>query len=92
MAWIITKDILGDEPNAVGVTGPRNASKAALADLAAGGGHAFRLLDGDGEAYYLGRSSSSDDDAAFEPLEDFGEPNAGCTDIQYRGRGGWTSL
>lgn len=47
-----------------------------------------RMLDDDGEVYYHGRfitatgEYGSEDD--FGPLEDFGGPNAGCTEIQYK--------
>ena len=87
MAWIITKDLI--DTDAVGVTGPRNVSETATAKLEAGGGFQFRMLDDDGEPYYHGLSSEAD---TFDPLDDFGTPNAGCTDIQYSGRGGWESL
>ena len=87
MAWIITKDLI--DTDAVGVIGPRGVSETATAKLEAGDGFKFRMLDDDGEPYYHGLSSEAD---TFDPLDDFGMPNAGCTDIQYRGRGGWESL
>lgn len=40
----------------------------------------FRLYDDDGNIYYEGLS---DDFATFEPLDDYGTPNAGCTEIRY---------
>lgn len=43
----------------------------------------FRLLDGDGEIYYEGLSDDCDSENAFAPMDDFGEGNAGCTEIQY---------
>ena len=91
MAWIITKDLFDtDQGTEVGVFGPRGVSETAVASLKAGDGFKFRMLDDDGEVYYHGLSSEAD---IFDPLDDFGMPNAGCTDIQYRGRGGgWTSL
>lgn len=39
----------------------------------------FRLLDDDGLVYYYGFSSAE----SFAPLDDFGMPEAGCTEIQY---------
>ena len=51
--------------------------------------HRFRMLDDDGMMYYKGYS---DDSSSFEPLDDFGMPNAGCTDIQYWENGKWESL
>lgn len=43
----------------------------------------FRLKDDDGEIYYHGEANSNDDDKAFNPLDDFGAPSAGCTTIEY---------
>jgi len=31
-------------------------------------------------------------EAAFGPLDDFGEPNAGCTSIEYWEAGVWSML
>ena len=88
MAWIITKDHA--DTDAVGVIGPRGVSETAIAKLERGEGFRFRMLDDDDLTYYHGLSSEAD---SFDPLDDFGTPNAGCTDIQYRGHsGGWTSL
>ena len=53
----------------------------------------FRLLDDDGEIYYEGFFVSLSDDATgFEPLDDFGRPDSGCTSIQYRENGQWKTL
>lgn len=52
----------------------------------------FRLLDDDGELYYEGRSDDNDSERAFAPLDDFGMPDSGCTDIQYIRNGKWESL
>ena len=49
----------------------------------------FRMYDDDGELYYTGvRTGESDDSGygsehGFEPLDDYGTPNAGCTEIRY---------
>jgi len=79
MPFIIDNDIISDgEDN--GYTGPRGTSPAEkLKDL----DHYFRMYDDDGELYYEGRS---DDDSSFEPLDYYGEPNAGCTEIRYLNR------
>ena len=42
----------------------------------------FRLLDGDGNHYYYGRSVTCDDDAAFAPLN-WAKNDSGCTTIEY---------
>ena len=54
--------------------------------------HRFRLLDGDSEVYYEGLSDDCDSEDAFGPLDEFGEGNAGCTEIQYQQRGHWEIL
>lgn len=42
----------------------------------------FRLLDDDGNLMYEGRAKEE----LLSPLDEYGEPNAGCTQIQYRDR------
>jgi hypothetical protein len=95
-AWTITRDHLADDnDNEAGVTGPRDAPDALLASLRSGHGKAFRMYDDDGELYYSGRWVSSDDgltEDAFGPLDDFGTPNAGCTEIRYRDGNKWVTL
>lgn len=60
----------------VGRFGPRQAAEAPPT------GEPFRLYDDDGNLYYKGHIAG--DYAGFEPLDDFGMPNAGCAYIQYR--------
>lgn len=43
----------------------------------------FRLYDDDGELYYEGRSTDSTTEAAFDPLDCYGKPNAGAVTIKY---------
>lgn len=91
-AWIITKDHFAeqDQPvatnrNAVGVAS-RNYKDGMKLE------HKFRMLDDDRELVYEGESN---DDSSFSPLDNFGEPNFGCTIIQYwqAGEGGgWKDL
>ena len=106
MAFIIDTDHTaeagtpeGTNLNAVGITGPRDASTAALAQLAAGAGEQFRMYDDDDQLYYEGRwvaDPSVADEAfeGFEPLDCFGTPNAGCTRLDYRNEhtGEWATL
>lgn len=112
-AWIITKDKIADgseregtNSNAKGLTGPRSASENDIARLKAGEGIRFRMLDDDGEIYYYGRWLEESDagkgyyaEPEFSPLDNFGTPNAGCTEIQYdygkkdaKGKVIWESL
>lgn len=91
--WTIEKDHVADleQPegtngNATGRCGPRNCP-----DIVPAGWRAehFRMEDDDGELYYSGTLFFHPDcedqspDVWFFPLEDFGEPNAGCTSISY---------
>lgn len=78
-AWIIVKDNI-DDGHAVGVKGPHDCS---MSDDEIKQGEKFRLLDDDGNIYYYGFINGSDYEG-FEPLEDYGMPNAGCTEIQYK--------
>jgi hypothetical protein len=111
-AWIITKDKIASEEdkaahpegrsnfNAVGMIGPRNASERDEAQLKAGEGIPFRLLDDDGEVYYYGRRlEESDADADYygepelAPLTDFGTPNAGCAIQEEKNKDGkWEAI
>jgi hypothetical protein len=106
MAFIIDTDHTanagnaeGTNANAVGITGPRTASPAAIGRLTAGEGEQFRMYDDDDELYYEGRWVADPDvpDEAFEgfePLDCFGAPNAGCTRLDYRNdaTGEWARL
>ena len=44
----------------------------------------FSLYDDDGECYYEGMLYG--DYTGFEPLDDFGTPNAGCTKMKLAGQ------
>lgn len=74
--WKITKDYIG---NSVGVEGPRDLDPSIKENRA----H-FVMKDCDGETYYEGEIYG--DYSGFEPLDDFGQPNAGCSDIFYEGK------
>lgn len=103
--WIITQDQVStpDEKSAVGVLGPRNITPAIQARLvallklsailmppamAAQGVVPFRMYDDDGEFYYAGLMMG-DDLQLFEPLDDYGTPNAGATRIDVYEKGRW---
>jgi hypothetical protein len=74
--WKITKDHL--DGSDAGVQGPRGLDPKTTANRA----H-FVMKDDDGVAYYEGDIYGDFD--GFEPLDDFGMPNAGCTSIWYNG-------
>jgi hypothetical protein len=99
--WVITQDHIFDpafdKTSGVGVSGPSDSpfSPEEIQQK----GTRFRLLDGDGELYYEGvfyaAEDEEDGEADFAPLNDYGLPNAGCTDIQFwhPGKGGgWRIL
>jgi hypothetical protein len=48
------------------------------------------MLDGDGEIYYKGLIVG--DFTGFEPMDDFGTPNAGCVSIEYWEDEEWSTL
>jgi hypothetical protein len=80
-AWVITRDHLDDK--AVYVAGPHDATPEQLA-VARKDGKPFNIYDDDGYLYYSGRYVGPDDEAMFGPLDDYGAPNAGATEIRYR--------
>lgn len=82
---------------AVGVTGPSTATEEQT-DKARQNGEMFRMYDDDGILYYVGKiwidPNSKDNEVEFGPLEDFGTPNAGATEIRYKNgiTGEWETL
>lgn len=68
----------------VEVTGPRGISDENHDKLKAGEGSEFELYDDDGVLYYKGRLIG-DDVTGFEPLEDYGTPNAGAVNMKLDG-------
>lgn len=76
--WKITKDHLFDpeldKESSVGTEGPYNFSIDE--DMP----YEFRMFDDDHNLCYEGVCSEE----SFDPLDDFGMPNAGCTYIQYK--------
>jgi hypothetical protein len=73
--WIITKDYV-EKGYAVGKCST-NYEKENHDKLI----HKFRMLDDDNNVYYHGLSNN---DSSFSPLDNFGQPNAGCSYIQYQ--------
>ncbi len=99
--WIITRDYLfengDDTENSVGIIGNRDTifDKETILEY----GKTFRMKDDDGNIYYEGKIIESHnlkkEDSSitgFEPLDDFGMPNAGCTSIEYLEDGKWIQL
>jgi hypothetical protein len=95
-AWAITQDYqaeIGARPgtnaNAVGLVGPRTAKLTFDEIVKHPDGKRFQMRDDDGELYYEGVLVGGD---GFEPLDDFGEPNAGCTSICVLENGHWEQV
>lgn len=97
--WMIDKDHAADKSapegtnaNAVGMMGPSDITEANEARLKAGEGVPFQMCDDDGVVYegrYVRGQNTLID---FHPLDEFGTPNYGCTDIKYLENGVWTVL
>jgi len=74
--WIINKDHI--HAHAKGVEGPNNADKSVSSNPAD-----FQIADDDGMIYFEGVLYGDYD--GFEPLDDFGTPAAGATQIKLNG-------
>jgi hypothetical protein len=70
--FVITKDLIGGEPDAT----PEQKEQI----KEDGFNIHFKMYDDDGEHYYSGYAKEEE----FYPLDDYGMPNAGCTEIKYR--------
>lgn len=95
-AWVITYDHL--ESTHERIIGPHNSTEAQREILAHPRTNAdklarFRIYDDDGElyfsGYFLGDSESED---AFGPLDDYGMPDSGATEIRYLRGEVWETL
>jgi hypothetical protein len=75
----------------VGVAGPRDSTFTDEKMKAEG--HEFQMYDDDGIHYYTGFYLGPEGELQFGPLEDYGTPNAGCTEIRYKDAvGAFTTL
>ena len=84
--WLITVDKLADEySNESGMIGPMTATMGIDEITSHPDRQHFRMYDDDGVHYYSSYLVGGD---GFEPLDDFGTPNAGCTEIHYRNQDG----
>lgn len=80
--WLIYWD--ETERKNVKIFGPSGLSHEFQQMLQRGEGEEFELYDADKTLYYRGRIVGDYD--GFEPKDDFGESNAGCTDVKLGGR------
>ena len=80
--WKITKDRISEVsyqgPTDKGVEGPHDLDPTIKSNPAR-----FSLYDDDNNCYYEGMLYG--DYIGFEPLDDFGTPNAGCTKMKLDG-------
>jgi len=89
-AWVITKDHIDGEEE--GVHGPFGCSLSPDEIKKHPKREFFKMYDDDGVLYYDGYFVQLDEDAdcdevsGFEPLDDFGMPNAGAVCIKYRNK------
>ena len=100
-AWCITKDFdyerelkAGGEVqaektqgNATGMIGPRNPGLNTVQEIRKHPDrNRFRMFDDDDNLIYEGFLVHDKNSEGFEPLDDFGTPNFGCTYIKYYNR------
>lgn len=92
--WAITKDYVGDNSKTIGIVGPRGATRSAREIADHPESKQFRLVDDDGVILVGGYIVENRPDYChgFEPLEDFGEPSLGATEIYYLENGEWSQL
>lgn len=85
MKWKIVADLVsnGADDNVMSINGKPEGETVS-----------FKMLDDDNNLYYLGVAEKGphDSEEGFEPLDDFGKPNAGCTSIEYLTEKGWETL
>jgi hypothetical protein len=95
MKWIITHDVLEPTSSFPYRAGNVKGTKEERQALATGMPYEFRLLDDDGEVYYLGRCGDIADayeEQAFAPLD--WAAGEGAVSLEYRKAGttGWEIL
>jgi hypothetical protein len=105
-AWVITKDHLDNSSTEsltgdVGIIGPMDAFLDSKTDITKHpDAKKFRMYDDDGELYYTGyivvegEPATEFGEECFNPLNDFGTPNAGAVRIAYLNptTGKWETL
>lgn len=91
MSYAITHDYISSagEKSDVGIYGPSHTKLNFEQIVNHPKGEKFKMYDDDKELYYEGVHVGGDQ---FEPLDCFGMPNAGCTEIHYFYNGKFQSL
>jgi len=79
MSWIITEDLISEGLD-VGRANiaPEHTKEQVRSSVKA---LPFLMFDDDGELYYRGKYLEDEGSDELQPLDDFGTPNAGCTNI-----------
>lgn len=95
-AWTITEDRINTDevvPSRVGTLGPGDAHDALCVAVQRSGRHRvrFRMYDDEGIYYYGGFLTYDPElteylEPSWQPVEDFGMPDAGCVRISYPDR------
>jgi len=87
-AWVFN-EVFDGEINQI--FGPNKVSKELFEQLKKGEGKEFRMLDDDNKVY--GQGKIIGEETGFEPLDDYGTPGLGCTQIQYKNdKNKWETL
>jgi hypothetical protein len=90
--WVIIEDAVagydGAEPSAVGKSGPGQAVPGDITE-ALTAGRFFRLVDGKGRELVIGRLYDPSGRNELAPLDDFGRPDLGALNIEFRAEGDW---
>lgn len=99
--WIVNVDYidnyhggeykLREQKKKVSIIGPRGCE---LTEKELLKGHPFKMYDDDDQLYYTGfLVGDKESEEGFDPLNDYGTPNAGCTKIFYKNEAGeWKEL
>ncbi|MGH3151953.1 MAG: hypothetical protein ACRDOB_14695 [Streptosporangiaceae bacterium] len=90
--WVITEDAVagydGAEPSAVGKSGPGRAVAEDVTEALSAGRY-FRLVDGKGRGLVIGKLYDPSGQNELAPLDDFGRPELGALNIEFRAEGDW---
>jgi hypothetical protein len=91
--WKITREYRDGCPrDCAPIYGPSGIKDDPRQRLDAGQGLRFRMHDDDGNLMASGKFIPDDHTTQFEPLDDYGEANYGCTYITYWEGGRWAEL
>ena len=91
--WLITKVFDDDDQRSVGVFGPSTTDLTPDEIKAHPDARPFRLLDDDDNLMAEGLYVGDDSEDMLSPLDDYGEGNWGCTQVQYKNeQGAWETV